>query len=192
MEETLRRGSTGIGVGNLQYYLSYLSNYYGSIPAVAIDNIFGPETEAAVIDAQNTFGLTPDGIVGRNTWNALYNAYLGIVSTIPLKYTEGLTIPFPGGNTLYVLGSEGDAVRLLQEYLNFISQFYPEIPSVNPTGYFGTQTQAADTAFQRQFGLPANGAVGAVTWNTITGIYEDLYRGNRLGEGQYPGFEIGG
>lgn len=191
-EETLRRGSTGIGVGNLQYYLSYLSNYYGSIPAVSIDNIFGPETEAAVIDAQNTFGLTPDGIVGRNTWNALYNAYLGIVSTIPLKYTEGLTVPFPGGNTLYVLGSEGDAVRLLQEYLNFISQFYPEIPSVNPTGYFGTQTQAAVTAFQRQFGLPANGAVGVVTWNTITGIYEDLYRGNRLGEGQYPGFEIGG
>lgn len=186
----LRLGSTGIGVGNLQFYLSYLSNYYSTIPDVAIDNIFGPATEAAVIDAQNTFGLTPDGIVGRNTWDALYNAYLGIISTIPLKYTEGVTVPFPG--EVLVLGIENDAVRLLQEYLNFISQFYPEIPSITPTGYFGTRTQEAVTAFQRRFGLTANGVVEAVTWNAITDVYEDLYRGNRLNEGQYPGYEIGG
>ena len=51
----LRRGSTGLGVTSLQYYISYLSAYYDTIPAVATDGIFGPETEAAVRDMQTTF-----------------------------------------------------------------------------------------------------------------------------------------
>ena len=47
-------------------------------------------------------------------------------------------------------------------------------------------------AFQEQFRLPVNGTVGAITWNAITDVYSDLFNGARLGEGQYPGFEIGG
>ena len=82
-------------------------------------------------------------------------------------------------------------VRILQEYLNDISQFFPQLPSVNPTGYFGPQTEEAVIAFQNFRGLTPNGTVGAATWNEITTLYSDLYRGNRLGEGQYPGYEIG-
>ena len=89
------------------------------------------------------------------------------------------------------LGSESEVVRLLQEYLNYISRFYPQIPSVNPTGYFGTQTQEAVVAFQRLQGLTPNGTVGANTWNEISSLYSDLYLGSRLSEGQYPGYDIG-
>ena len=185
----LREGDSGSFVSNFQYYLNYLSNFYDSIPPLSIDGVFGPTTRAAVIDAQNTFGLVADGIVGPLTWQAIYDAYLGVISTIPVQYTEGVIVPFQG--VVLREGSENDAVRLLQEYLNYIAQSFPSIPTVSVTGYFGPRTREAVIAFQEEAGLPINGQVSAVTWNAITSLYSDLYTGQQLGEGQYPGFETG-
>ena len=185
----LSLGSEGLGVSNLQYFLNYLSQFYSTIPSVAIDGSFGEATRNAVIAAQNTFGLTPDGIVGELTWNAIYNAYLGIVGEIPLKYIEGNVLPYPG--TLLRIGSDSDAVLLLQQYINVIAQVYPEVNSVNTTGYFGTQTDAAVKAIQTISGLNPNGLVGAITWGAITSLYSDIVNGSRLNDGQYPGFAVG-
>lgn len=185
----LREGDNNLGVSSLQYYLSYLSDFYNTIPRVSVDGIFGPSTTEAVIAAQNTFGLTPDGVVGEETWRRIYNAYIGIVSTIPLQYVEGNTVPFPG--VFLRVGSESDAVRLLQEYLNYISGYINEIPPVNPTGYFGARTEESVIAFQNYYGIPATGVVGPVAWGGITSLYSDLFNGNRLNEGQFPGFEVG-
>lgn len=185
----LREGDEGVFVSNFQYYLNYLSNFYDSIPPVSIDGSFGASTRAAVIDAQNTFGLVADGIVGPLTWQAIYDAYLGIISTVPVQYTEGVIVPFQG--VVLREGSEGDAVRLLQEYLNYIAISFPSIPTVSTTGYFGPRTREAVIAFQEELGLPINGQVSAVVWNAITSLYSDLYTGQQLGEGQYPGFETG-
>ena len=60
-----------------------------------------------------------------------------------------------------------------------------------PDGIFGPRTRDAVISFQEEFGLPINGRVGAITWAAITDIYEDIARGAELGEGQYPGFELG-
>jgi len=38
-----------------------------------VDGVFGPKTEAAVKAFQTDQGLVVDGIVGRNTWKALFN-----------------------------------------------------------------------------------------------------------------------
>ncbi len=186
----LEQGNNNAGVSALQYYLTYLSDFYTTIPRLAIDGIFGQTTADAVRAAQRTFGLTPDGVVGEETWRAIYNAYIGIVSTIPRQYTEGNTVPFPG--VFLRLGVEDDSVRLLQEYLNYISRYIPEIPAVNPTGYFGNRTQDAVIAFQNYYGVNPSGIVGPVVWGGITDLYTDLYNGNRLGNGQYPGTPIGG
>ncbi len=185
----LRYGDTGNGVLNLQYYLNYLSLFYATIPAVALDSVFGDRTLAAVIAFQDTFELSPDGVVGPLTWNSLYRAYLGIIQNIPVRYTEGLTIPY-GGVTLR-LGTESDSVRVLQEYLNYIGQTYPQIEPVTVTGYFGSRTQAAVMAFQELEGLSVTGSVSAGTWTAITDLYSDLYAGAQLGEGQYPGYPVG-
>jgi peptidoglycan hydrolase-like protein with peptidoglycan-binding domain len=79
----------------------------------------------------------------------------------------------------------------MQEYLNYIAQSFPEVPEVNPTGYFGSRTQEAVMAVQMLSGLVANGVVGAITWGAITDLYRDLYNGNRVNDGQYPGYEVG-
>lgn len=79
--EGIRRGDRGIKVEHLQYMLSVLSAYISQIPPLTIDGIFGPATENAVIAAQRRFGLTPDGIVGRLTWDAIYDQFSGIENT---------------------------------------------------------------------------------------------------------------
>ena len=189
--EVLKEGDSGNYVYNLQYLLNYVGQYYDTIPVIAVDGVFGTDTLAAVKALQRTFGLAEDGIVGVRTWNALYDAYLGIIRTIPTQYTEGVTVPYPGAPLR--VGSDSDYVRLLQEYLNYIAQSYPSIPTVNPTGYFGPRTEEAVIAFKREFGLPdANGGVvDATVWNAVTDIYNTLYIGARLNDGQYPGYALG-
>ncbi len=187
---TLSLGDQNTGVALLQYYLDFLSAYYDTIPPLETDGSFGEATRNAVLAAQDTFGLPVDGVVGEQTWRAIVDAYYGIVRRIPVSYVEGNTIPF-GGETLRQ-GSESEAVRVLQQYLDYIAAYFPEIPGVTPTGYFGPRTEASVRAFQEVVGLPASGIVNAVTWGEITDLYSDLYIGSRLNEGQYPGYEVGG
>jgi peptidoglycan hydrolase-like protein with peptidoglycan-binding domain len=120
----------------------------------------------------------------------MYRTYQGFLATIPFKYIEGNVLPYPG--VPLRLGAESSSVRVLQEYINFIAEFYPEINAVTPTGYFGSQTQRSVVALQNLFGIEPTGVVAASTWNAITDLYSDLYKGARLGEGQFPGYDIGG
>ena len=185
----LQVGSSGNAVLNLQFFISYVSQFYDTIPAVAIDGVFGETTRAAVEAVQRTFGLPVDGVVGEQTWNELYRAYVGIVNTIPLEYVEGYTVPY-GGVPLRI-GADSESVRLLQQYLNYIANSFPEIPEINPTGYFGPRTQEAVIAFQNLAGLTPTGVVSATTWTAITELYNALFRGMQLQDGQFPGFDVG-
>ena len=124
------------------------------------------------------------------TWNAIYNAYRGIIAEIPLQYVEGNILPFPG--IVLRQGSDNDSVLLLQQYINVIAQIFDEVNSVELTGYFGAQTDRAVRSIQEITGLEANGIVGAITWDAITSLYSDIVNGSRLNNGQYPGFQIGG
>ena len=182
-------GDSGNQVRVLQYYLSYVAQFIDTIPTIAIDGSFGPSTERAVRAFQRTYGLREDGIVGELTWDALYNAYRGFVASVPLVYQEGQTLPFPG--VILKVGSEGEDVRVLQNYLNYIAKTYTGIPTVNVTGFFGNATANAVNAFTREFGLDVNpSTVNSVVWNAITDVYEDLYLGGSAAEGQFPGYTV--
>lgn len=62
----LRQGMTGSAVSRVQETLKARGFYDG-----AIDGIFGPGTEAAVMEFQTDARLAADGIVGPATWQAL-------------------------------------------------------------------------------------------------------------------------
>jgi hypothetical protein len=64
---TVKKGSSGDAVRAVQYLLVHKHGY----SSITVDGVFGSETDKAVHDLQNVYGLTADGIVGQNTWKAL-------------------------------------------------------------------------------------------------------------------------
>jgi peptidoglycan hydrolase-like protein with peptidoglycan-binding domain len=173
----------------LQYLLNFAAEYNNEIPSVAIDGIFGQDTKKALIAFQRANGLSATGQVGIQDWDTLYREYVGIISSLPEGFWGGLTEPYPG--TVLRLGSTGEAVSALQEYLNFISNTYTTIPKITVDGVFGPGTQRAVLAYKEIFGLGNQGIVSSSTWESITSTYRDLYGGSLSSGGQYPGYSIG-
>ena len=64
---TYRRGSAGPEVRRIQERLAGLRIYRGPL-----DGAFGGGTESAVVAFQRANGLSPDGLVGPRTWQALF------------------------------------------------------------------------------------------------------------------------
>lgn len=185
--EELRIGMQNQEVSIIQYYLAVIGAYYEAVAPVEITGYFGEETERSVKSFQRVFGLPQTGVVDRTTWNDLYRAYQGIVDTVPFDDAAAVAL-YPG--KVLKEGMSGEPVRIIQEYLTFISQTYPDIPAVNNTGYFGPLTKQSVTAFQRQFGLNPNGVVGVLTWDKIAGVYSDLKFGFDKRPYQNPGYTI--
>ena len=188
--QDLSEGDSGEGVLTVQYYLSYIALFVPSVIAAALDGSFGPTTANAVRSFQRTYGLPETGVVDRLTWDRMESVYYGIVSEIDYEFRVGRILPFPG--RILAEGVEGSDVRVLQEYLNYISNSYPEIPKVNVDGVYGPSTAEQVAKFKEIFDIPGTpGRVNAPTWNAIANIYDDLYTGSLASEGQYPGYEIG-
>lgn len=65
-DHKVKKGSSGDAVWAVQHLLKHKHGY-----AITPDGSFGNQTNAAVRDLQKVYGLTVDGIVGKNTWKAL-------------------------------------------------------------------------------------------------------------------------
>ena len=181
---TIREGSRGPDVIQLQFILNFLAEFYNDIPPVIQDGVFGRSTRDAVIAFQRKFGLTQDGIVGPATWKLLYQVYRNTENNIapilpPQPPITPPTSPAYPGSPLRV-GSRGNNVLVMQQYLNRISSRYPSIPRLAEDGIFGAGTQSAVMQFQRLFGLTPDGVIGPLTWNRIIDV------GNSIGGGVPP------
>ncbi len=161
--ELLREGDTGIGVATLQHYLLVLATFDNTLPMVEETGLFGPETTAAVRAFQAQQGLAVDGIVGRDTWNALTRAYDAVIASLPP--TDDASELYPG--QFLTPGQEGANVRALQVLLERASELRDFMPPVLVDGIYGAQTETAVRAAQAWANIPQNGVVGPVTWDVI-------------------------
>lgn len=169
--EVLKRGSRGNDVKAMQYFLAFVAYFNDRIPNIAVDGIFGPATEEAVKAFQREYGLTVDGIVGRNTWNRLLDAYYATLDSLPDEYRSYSSFLYPG----YTLstGTSGNAVTQLQTFLRVIAQNNKAVPLITVDGIFGNQTKNAVIAVQKLAGIPQTGSVGPLTWNAIVNLYNE-------------------
>jgi peptidoglycan hydrolase-like protein with peptidoglycan-binding domain len=141
----------------LQRQLSSLGYYNGEITGY-----YGPQTRQAVMQFQRDMGLTPDGVVGPATSQALsqYGA--------PPR-TQGQS---PSGSTLPMirLNDGGDQVAELQRRLADLGY------NISVSGTFDYPTEAAVMQFQRDNGLTPDGVVGPSTEEFLRRPTSDLAR----------------
>lgn len=171
----LSEGDIGNDVRNLQYFLAFISEFDPLIPKIQIDGVFGPATSSALEAYQREYGLPVTGAVTLPTWQSIYNTYVSLLASLPEEYLDRVSFLYPG--TPLTVGSRGDSVRRLQEYLNYIGDYYSEIPKIAVDGIFGYSTLDAVNAFQEIFGIPISQNVGFPTWNEITTVYGELLEG---------------
>ena len=153
----------------MQFWLKIARTVYTSLANVTVDGKFGAGTAAAVRRFQRYFWLTADGVVGRTTWQKLYEVYNDIANRLlssSLRPGE-----YPG---VLRTGSSGTAVRELQFYLYLMSAYESSIPPVSIDGKFGADTERAVRAYQRFAGLTVDGVVGRTTWNSLYGRASQL------------------
>jgi peptidoglycan hydrolase-like protein with peptidoglycan-binding domain len=110
---------------------------------LVVDGIFGPLTESATTEFQQSQGLPPTGVVDEATWKAL-----------------------PDGSPMPTLqqGSKGDVVRDLQRALTAGAFGLWQTTPQGVDGSFGPNTTASVRAFQDWAGLQVDGIVGQNTW----------------------------
>lgn len=156
----LRPGSTGQDVAHMQVYLNDLAGTYTAINRQTVDGDYGSNMSAAVRRFQRQFGLTNDGVLGKNTWNRIVSVHEALAGA-----KTHVTTPY--GGTILTIGSTGDNVRYLQSYLNAI----PGTGVVTVDGNFGKGTQTAVIRFQAAHGLTADGKVGSATWATLISAF---------------------
>jgi hypothetical protein len=89
---TIRLGSSGAAVSTWQGILRRDSGISGW-GAAAPDGQFGPITQAATQNWQKNSGITPDGVVGPQTWKK----GIGSLTTAPLpaESAPGVALPTP-------------------------------------------------------------------------------------------------
>lgn len=104
---------------------------------LTVDGKFGPQTEATVKSFQARNRISPSGKVGAKTW-------------------EALVVPLWKGRT-------GAAVSALEIQLKYQYGF----SSLSVDGTFGPMVKSAVKAFQKRYGLTADGIVGEHTWNAL-------------------------
>ena len=178
----LRTGSTGSSVEQLQFWLNTLAQYESSIPSLTVDGVYGTGTANTVRAFQRKYGLTVDGVVGRDTWTELYDQFRSIQSD------NGTPNAYPG--TALREGASGQNVRLVQFWLKIARTVYPSLSNVTVDGKFGSATTAAVRRFQTYFGLTSDGVVGRTTWNKLYEVYNDIANkllSSSLRPGEYPG-----
>ena len=168
-ERLLKLGTRGPSVRILQYYLQFLSYFNLKLPYVSMDGIFGQETYDAVVTFQSFYGLDVDGIVGKNTWDMIQDAYIGVLNSLPDEYRSYSSLLYPG--YIITTGASGKVVEQLQTFLKTIADNNPAVPQIKVDGYYGDQTKNAVLAIQKLQGLEQNGQVGVLTWNAIVNLY---------------------
>jgi peptidoglycan hydrolase-like protein with peptidoglycan-binding domain len=146
----LKRDATGTAVAQLQQFLTAVGFQVGTA-----DGVFGPKTLAGVRQFQENQGLTPDGVVGPQTRDAMARV-ARVLPAAPVLDANGRVLR---------PGARGDDVKQLQEILRLAGHDPGSID-----GVFGPLTEAAIESFQASTGIDVDGKIGPITRGKLSSV----------------------
>jgi len=140
---------------------------------LAVDGKYGNNTVSAVKQFQTKYGLTVDGIAGKNTNNKINEIRKGNsqkptpapTSTSKPSTNPDSSLKISNPNQNIQKGQSGTAVKELQQCLNKILGINLEVD-----GKFGDKTLEAVKQFQSKYGLTVDGIAGKNTNNKINSL----------------------
>ena len=135
MPTTIKLGDTGDDVKRLQRVFVRTKD----MGPEDLDGVFGPKTEQAVKDFQQSNGLTVDGVVGPTTWSHVH--------------------PYREASPTLQAGSLGPVVAMLQGVLKTGFGYAGAID-----GVYGQVTETVVRQYQTDSGLPVTGVMDEQTW----------------------------
>ena len=135
MPTTIKLGDTGDDVKRVQRVFVRAKE----LGPDDVDGVFGPRTEQAVKDFQQSNGLVVDGIVGPVTWSHIH--------------------PYREASPTLKAGSLGPVVAMLQGILKTGFGYAGAID-----GVYGPVTEAVVRQYQTNSSLPVTGIMDERTW----------------------------
>lgn len=147
-----------------------LANFTDELHRIAIDGIYGKQTEEQVRAFQNYIGVPETGILDRDTFAQLVKSN----RAIDMIVSESNTIS-PFGRRLAGKavnpGDSFDLVEMIQLMLKTIGLTYDLPEQLKITGNYDADTESAVKKFQKINNLPESGSVDMITWNRLARSY---------------------
>lgn len=164
---------------------SYGRNIYDSI-SVVVDEIFSTYIRrfgkkqpllTQYCDGKNVtcpqwfsqWGSKYLGDQGKVPYEILTYYYGDNIELVTAELVKGSPSSYPGYDL--TIGSTGEPVKTVQDFLNRISKNYPLIPKVSVDGVYQQSTAEQVKTFQGIFTLPKTGVVDYSTWYRISDVY---------------------
>ena len=145
--------------------LHYTDERYANI---ALDGLYGKETENAVRIFQRYEGLPITGEIDFLTWTLLYQKYL---ASSQARRSESFVILEE--NLPLNVGSIGSDVELLQSLINRLGEKYVTLPSLEINGIYSYSTSNAVRELQRIYRLSQTGVLDRETLNYIFSDFQE-------------------
>jgi len=169
-------------VGWSQSWLGALTSDAGGTPGLSVTGRFDEATEAAVKRFQAKLGLRPDGLVGRESWQALGPAVNGVQRTAVVGcQPEGAPSCDYAGAPVGIENVDArtnpiGAEDVLPDVLQW-QRWWNKLPgdrrgsspdlTLSETGYIDAATDAAIAAIQAANGLTVDRFIGPDTWRAL-------------------------
>lgn len=178
--DAIQLGDQGLKVSHLQYMLAVIAAFVPQVPSIPVTGNFDEATRRAVLAYQQFIGLPQTGDVGTIAWDAIYELFYAIESTI---FQDAALFPFERTQ-------QATSIRQLQEQLQRLSDAYPSIPSPSLSGRLDPTTRQAILAWQTYDGLARTGIPDPKTLASIANAAGDLSFAQSTRAFQFPGQDL--
>ena len=158
----------GKPVRSLQMMLRVIAESDNDIPSIVPDGDYGSNTQRSVLAFQKKNGLTPNGRVNFETWEAIREGYqAAMIAVGPAAPLRIILQP----NQVIVRGEKNTHLVLMQAMLLALADFYDNVPTISITGVYDEPTVHAVHWLQKLGHLEQCEEINKKTWQLLSQLY---------------------